>query len=940
MKIKLGEIMYKKVKRCTALILVVILSLMNMGVEAYATSLTRITIRSRDPSDIINNPSNIAVSHVYSPFASSDLKEYGSQAFRQGFLEPNPSGKNANLDEVEGISSAASFAIETSELVIGLKNGLSGASNLACVIARFGGKMVNEVMMKDEPLAVVVNSPSNSISLLERAAWASGVVRYVEFNEKFQAQLIPNDPYYVNQWAPSIIKADWAWNTTTGSQSVLVAVIDTGIDYNHPDLAANYNASGYNWVSNDANVTDDNGHGTICAGIIAGVLNNHVGIAGLAQVQIMAEKGLDSSGAGYEDELASAIIHAVDHGAKILSLSWGSDQDSQLIHEAIQYAYAQDVLVVAAAGNNASTTMMYPAAYKEVIAVTATDQYDDPASFSSYGDWVELAAPGVHIYSTLPTYHVVLNDPPYSRNQTYDYLSGTSVACPQVTGVGALVWSRFPNATRDWVRAQLRNTADDLGEPGFDQYYGYGRINAKNAVEQSPPTHDLQIFDWEKPRSIQPGDIVVFSLTVLNFGTSDEQNVTAELFIDSSLQDSSQIADLPAGSSWTTGLSWNPLVEGMFNVTLYVVPVVGETITANNVVTEIVLVQKMLTLNPFEGPAGTKVVATGITFSPLSQVMITFNDALVGFIVTDASGSFEFTFNVPFSSAGVQVVKASDSAGNTASSIFEVVDTTSLVVQVDVGTTHFIGETANFYAQTTFKGQSVDANVTKAMLYKPNGVIENLTAQAISTGLNKITYTLVGNQTGTYTLVVEASYITDTIQANGTSFKCFLVSDTLTLLNQQVLDIEGGIARVQTDLGLIGLNLTAINGQVMSINDGIANVKTDLGFVNLNLTAINATLESVFLYVKAINGTTATIQTTIGTMNGTITSMNDNVASILVPGVGEIKTDVSTLMKTREAWTIPQYAILLTAVIAAVGAILSGLLLLGQRKRSEPKVSP
>jgi hypothetical protein len=158
-------------------------------------------------------------------------------------------------------------------------------------------------------------------------------------------------------------------------------------------------------------------------------------------------------------------------------------------------------------------------------------------------------------------------------------------------------------------------------------------------------------------------------------------------------------------------------------------------------------------------------------------------------------------------------------------------------------------------------------------------------------------------------------------------------------MNQQVLDIKDGIAKVQTDLGLIELNLTAINGQLVDIKDGIANVQTDLGLVKLNLTAINATLDNIFLYVKAINGTTATIQTTIGIMNGTITSMNDSVASILVPGVGQIEADVSTLKETREAWTIPQYAILLTASVAAVGAILSAILLLGRRKKSEPKTS-
>jgi thermitase len=821
---------------------------------------------------------------------------------------------------------AEDSANTTNQLVIGVRNGSSGVSRLAGLVTEFGGKIINQVTIGKEPAAIVVNLPSTSIPLFEREIQAFGLARYFEPNVRFEAQFVPNDPNYTVQWGLQKIEADWAWNTTTGNRSILVAVIDTGIDYAHPDIAANYNASGYDWVNNDADPMDDNGHGTHCAGIIAAVLNNSIGIAGLAQVQIMAEKGLDANGTGYADELASAIGHAVDQGAKILSCSWGGYEDSELIYEAIQYAYARGVLIIAAAGNDATMAKMYPAAYEEVIGVTATDWYDSPATFSNFGNWIELAAPGVGIYSTY------LND-------SYRYASGTSMACPFVAGVGALVWSQFQNATRDWVRAQLRYTADDLGTLGFDQHYGYGRINARSAVEKAFSGHDLLIFDWERPSSVQPGDFVVFSITVLNFGTDDEHNVTAELFVNSSLQDSRSTNNLPAGESWTTFLSWNPQVEGMFNVTVYVVPVAGETNTANNRMTDMIAVRYMLTLDPSEGSAGTKVNATGVDFSPLSEVMVTFNDAFVGYAVTDAVGNFDFTFNIPFSSAGTQVVKALDVQGNMASSVFAVLDTTPLEVQVDVGNTHFLGETASFYAQTTFEDQAINATTTTITLYKPDNTTENLTRalQPISTGLYRISYVVVGNETGTYTLVMEASYVTDTVQANGTSLKCFLVSDTLTLMNQQVIGLEGGIAKVQTDLGLMKFNLSAINGQVTEIKDGVASVQTDLGLMTLNLTAINATLNDIFLYVKTINGATATIQTTIGTMNVTITSMNGDVATFLVPSVGRIEADVSGFAATRGVWTGLQYAILVAVLISAAGAILSTAMLLRRRKKVEPE---
>jgi hypothetical protein len=159
------------------------------------------------------------------------------------------------------------------------------------------------------------------------------------------------------------------------------------------------------------------------------------------------------------------------------------------------------------------------------------------------------------------------------------------------------------------------------------------------------------------------------------------------------------------------------------------------------------------------------------------------------------------------------------------------------------------------------------------------------------------------NSTGTYALVIEADYVTDIIQASGTSFKCFLVSDTLSLMNRQVAEIK----------------------------DGIATVLTDLSSVKLNLTAINATLENIFLNVTAINETTATIATTIGMMDGRIISIDGNVTTILVPGLGQIKADVSNLKEARETWTLPQYVILSVATLASVAA-LSTVVILKRRK--------
>jgi hypothetical protein len=316
----------------------------------------------------------------------------------------------------------------------------------------------------------------------------------------------------------------------------------------------------------------------------------------------------------------------------------------------------------------------------------------------------------------------------------------------------------------------------------------------------------------------------------------------------------------------------------------------------------------MITLNPSTGSVGTKVTVKGAGFTPESQATITFNDMLIGYASVGNIGNFTFTFNIPISTAETQLIKAYNTEGY-GSATFTVKDITQLNVQIDVGEMHFRGEIAEFYAQTTFKGKVVNATITSAVLYKPDGTTENMLAQSITTGLYKLSYTIpVDASTGTYTLVIAAEYVADTIQASGTSFKCFLISPTLTYTNAYVVEIRENIATV---------------------------VIPDLGAIKLNLTAMNATLDNIFLKVTAINDTTATIQTTLGIMNGTITSIKDNMATIVVPGLGQIETDVSSLKGTQETWTIPQYVTMIMALIAAVTSMLSVMFFLRRRKTTE-----
>jgi thermitase len=584
-------------RKCERYFVVTVAITMILMANTVNATFNLIPSRKMSLSESLNNDLKSRLSQSSSSLLAPS-KEMQNGRSKSNFLDLWKSGvstsSESSLNGVNSLGEYLSKDNDSMELVIGVNGALPHAyEDIIKKVSDVRGKIVNTVSARGEVFAIVAGVPLDAGYSLISDIQTSNLAQYVEPNREFQAQLVPNDPNWTVQWGPRKIEADWAWNTTIGDSSVLVAVIDTGIDYNHPDLRGSYVKLGYNWVNDTNDPRDDNGHGTHCAGIIAAVLNNTIGIAGLAQVRIMAEKALDASGSGYEDDLANAIIDAVDKGAKILSNSWGAPIDSMLIHEAIRYAYDHGVLVIAAAGNNADNTKFYPAAYDEVVAVTATDSSDALASFSSYGGWVEVAAPGVVIYSTLPTYTCYLTEN-YGKSTYYDYLSGTSMACPHAVGVAALIWSRFPNASRDWVRARLRYTADDLGSLGFDIYYGYGRINAKNAVQQALANDDLFIFNLQKPKYIQPGDIASLNATVLNFGAKAENNVTVQLLVNGSLTDFKTISYLANLTSTIVTLSWNPLTEGTYNVTVYIVPVSGETNTENNLVTEMIPVRHII----------------------------------------------------------------------------------------------------------------------------------------------------------------------------------------------------------------------------------------------------------------------------------------------------------------------------------------------------------
>ncbi|WPZ19788.1 S8 family peptidase [Geobacillus subterraneus] len=281
----------------------------------------------------------------------------------------------------------------------------------------------------------------------------------------------PNDSFYARyQWNLPAIYTEAGWTLSRGRQTVPVAVIDSGVDVTHPDLVRRL-GPGYNVLADNRSPDDENGHGTHVAGIIASQPNNGEGVAGMTWFNpIMAVKVLNADGYGTSIDVAKGIRWAVDRGAKVINLSLGNYQPSSVLEEAIRYAYAHDVVLVAASGNDSTSQPSFPAAYPEVISVGAVDPDLSYALYSNYGDYVDVVAPGTNIASTF-------------TGHRYAALSGTSMAAPHVTALAALIRSINPRLTNDEVRRMIIQSADDLGERGKDPHYGYGLINVYRALE-------------------------------------------------------------------------------------------------------------------------------------------------------------------------------------------------------------------------------------------------------------------------------------------------------------------------------------------------------------------------------------------------------------------------------------------------------------------------
>lgn len=285
-----------------------------------------------------------------------------------------------------------------------------------------------------------------------------------------------DDPLLPAQYGISITGTDRAWAVQRGSADVVVAVIDSGIDGTHPEFAGRL-LPGYDFSEKEprpgGNV-DGYGHGTHVAGVIGAAAGNGIGIAGIAPgCKLMPVRIFNNWGHTTTGGATAAVIWAVNNGAKVINASWGSTLVNQASHDAYQYALDQDVVFVAAVGNSGKNdSKSYPGASPGVIGVSATNADDRWASFSTWGDWVSLAAPGEGILSTYPL----------SKGNGYRIMQGTSMASPLVAGAAALVRSQYPQLTQAQIKERLEKTAKDVIQKGFDPYSGHGRVDVGRAV--------------------------------------------------------------------------------------------------------------------------------------------------------------------------------------------------------------------------------------------------------------------------------------------------------------------------------------------------------------------------------------------------------------------------------------------------------------------------
>ena len=507
----------------------------------------------------------------------------------------------------------------------------------------------------------VLNIDEAQSDRIAKSLLATGLFTFVEQDFVARASATPNDPSYSSQWHLPKIQAPSAWNMTTGSAGVPIALIDSGVDSTHPDLGPKI-VAGWNYVGNNSDTSDQLGHGTETAGVLAAASNNGFGIAGVSWANtLMPLVVLNGANFAYYSDIASAINYAADHGVRVVNISLGGSTPSSVIQSAVDYAWGKGTVVFAAAGNSSNSTPNYPAACTNVVAVSATDTNDALAWFSSYGSNIDVAAPGTSIVTTV-------------MGGGTSAVDGTSFSSPIAAGVAALMLAANPSLSATQLVSLLEQNSDDLGAPGWDPQFGWGRVNAYRAVtaainarttapDTTPPSVSIA--------SPLNGAIVSGAISVQGASTDNVGVTKVELYVDSAL--------VVSGTSASFSFAWNSAAypNGSHTLLVKAYDAAGNTgsatttVSVNNLVLTTIDTQPptVSITSPANGAWVRNIVQISVSASDnvaVAQVSI-YIDGVQYY--TGTAAPYVYNWNAKKFSGGTHTVavKAWESAGNSAS---------------------------------------------------------------------------------------------------------------------------------------------------------------------------------------------------------------------------------------------------------------------------------
>jgi thermitase len=543
------------------------------------------------------------------------------------------------------------------ELLVQVKAGVT-ESRARGILNEFGAQVSDEIpQLRVKRIKV----PPQALERILESLNAHEHMSFAEPNFLAEPMSIPNDYYYNSQWHLPKISAPEGWDLTTGASDIPIAILDTGVDPSHPDLQAKL-LPGYNFYDRNTDTSDVRGHGTAVAGAAAAISNNGSGVAGVAwknpilPLRISAPDGYATYSA-----MASAITYAADHGAKVINLSYGGENYSSTLQSAVDYAWSKGAVVVASAANYSTDTPYYPAACNHVVAVSATNTSDQLTTFSNYGNWVDVAAPGVSIYTT-------------SRGGGYGAYSGTSFSSPVTAGLLALIFSANPSLTNQDVLDILTQNTDDLGAPGFDSTFAHGRINVSKSLKAA--LEKRQETDTTPPLAIitspSDGSVITGGAITVSVSATDNVGVTkVELYVNGSLHST----DTSSPYSFLWDSSQRP--DGTYQFYAKAYDAAGNTAQSGSISLNLARPQTDITppVVSISSPSDGSVITGGaitVSVSATDNVGVTKVELYVNGSLhsTDTSSPYSFLWDSSQRPDGTYqfYAKAYDAAGNTAQS--------------------------------------------------------------------------------------------------------------------------------------------------------------------------------------------------------------------------------------------------------------------------------